>query len=211
MGKLNPKTFVAKFFDHKPLSVKVTHNPNSIRRRFLSLYGAGPEEVFGWAGPRSLNSINWRKSLIFINKNLPLFIEGVKRERKGFEVEYTTAHELAHVFAERAGKNVGRLNEMYADLIALEYFAQTKPLDYKKILRLAKFKPTRERVWVDHNAQKIHSLFPLLAREEIIRDLLNGVVKSDGPRFDEYLLAKAKKYKLPSKVIAKMKAEEVPF
>ena len=127
----------------------------------------------------------------------------MKRERKGFEVEYTTAHELAHVYAQRAGKNLGRLNEMYADLIALEYFAQTKPLEYKKILRLAKSKLTRERIWVDYNAQKIHSLFPLLAREEIIRDLLNRVVKSDGLRFDEYLLLKAKKYKLHSKLLRK--------
>jgi hypothetical protein len=211
MSKFNPKSFVAKFFGHEQASVKITHNPNSVRGRFFSAFRAQPEMVFGWAVPRSKRRGNWRKSLIFINKNLPTYFKEKNRKRAGFEVEYTKVHELAHVYAQRVGKVADQMHEVFADLVALEYFAQTQPVTSRKITLMAKFKTANKRMFVDSTALKIHALFNALVREEIINDIIEGRIRKDGPEFDDYLITKAKQHGLSKSIIEKIEKEKMPF
>ncbi|MFA5361501.1 MAG: hypothetical protein WC290_03550, partial [archaeon] len=45
LRELTPNEFVMKYFGYKPLSVKVTHNPDSIRGKFISQWGIQPEKT----------------------------------------------------------------------------------------------------------------------------------------------------------------------
>ena len=199
VGRKSPNEFVMGFFGHKPISVKVTHNPDSIRSKFVSTWAIPPERTLGWSTIRKGEKTGYRKALIFVNKKLPEYVKARGNLRKAFETEYTLVHELAHVYAEREGKVTEYMHEHLANLISLEYFAKTNPNKLKLILRAAGNEKTANRFLIPKELINIYKYIRTEEREQLISDVLLGKIKFPGKELDKYLLGIVKKMPSPPK------------
>ncbi|MDD2531901.1 MAG: hypothetical protein PHO61_04425 [Candidatus ainarchaeum sp.] len=197
LRELTPNEFVMKYFGYKPLSVKVTHNPDSIRGKFISQWGIQPERALSWGNFRGENSANSRKALIFVNKNLQEYIKARGNKRRGFEVKFSLVYELAKAYSEREGKVSQVMQEPFANMIALEYFAKTNPLKLKLIMRAALNKNTENRFLIQEKIVKLFTYLTREQREKIIKDTLEGRITSSGKEFDLQLLNLVSKQKNP--------------
>jgi hypothetical protein len=200
MGTINKgrvKRFVASFFGHEQASIKFITNPNSIRRRFVSLWGVHPESIYGWSAPRNSSSQNWRKTLVFINKRIPA---SPNRKRLNPELEWTATHEVAHVYAERSKKVSQPMHEHFAELIALEYLSEAHPQKLKQIISACQNKKTKNPLIlsIPYDVIQIHKNFPPEIRKEIIQDIANRKITRIEKKFYQYLYNKQKQLKKPN-------------
>ena len=197
IGKLTPNEFVSGFFGHKPASVRVTHNPNLVRSKFMDQWGIGPERALSWSTLGEEGKTGVGKALIFVNKKLPEYMRARGDLRRSFELEHSLVYELANVYVRREGKVSEYMHSTLTNLIALEYFAKTNPSKLRVILRASLSERNAKRFLVPKRVLEIYQYLNASQREQLINDILRGKISNNEKDLGNYLLNIVKKLPRP--------------
>jgi hypothetical protein len=190
MPKLNKgpiKNFVSGFFGNQVASIRFITNMDRLKERYKGSLKKGeisrldPNFVGGYASSRGVKSNNWRKALVLVNLYKKK-IFGERELRSRFEIDWLTAHEIAHVYAFRS-KAVGyALQEIFAELVALEYLRKTYPTKFKEffspeLLQKGDVEIDKRMIAVVPDCVKLlHKYLPDEIRQKIIQDLASGKI-----------------------------------